>query len=634
MSGSLQSRALVVCLGLVLGLSGLSARLIHLQWFDRRESVRKASQSHTRKLPLPAERGLIVDRNEDVLAWNLPVTTVKVDKKHLSDPRVVAFGVAYSQLAGKPEFEEATAHDRRRMVMGERYRLLESVPPHQIVERHFKLAVAVLSRHLRIPKAEIRARIEGSSLMDLTLAKDLREDLADDLEEAVRQNYLQGFRFEKSSRRWYSSSKLATHSIGFVDHEGKGQMGVERVLNQYLSGKDGYRILKRDPRGLLLAPNEGKVKPPIAGFNVQLSLDMGLQSIVEEELDAALVEYKSEKAAIIFADPKTGDILAMASRPHFDLNVREGVEDASFHFAVQAIYEPGSTFKVVGTSAALDMGLANLDTTIFCHWGNLREGRFSVPDHHPYGDLTFRQVLAKSSNIGTYKLSKMVTPPRFVDYAKGFGFSQKTGIVSGAEESGLFADWGNAVNFSRMAFGYGVSVTPLQVTMAYCALANGGELMKPRLVTGVIANDGTLVERFDPEVRGRAVKESTARRMREALTTVVSPKGTARRAAVPGFKVAGKTGTAKKFNPAGGYYDNRYVCSFAGMLPAENPAFVCVVVIDDPNIDDPETEEFERPGGGSVAAPVFAKIAARAAAHLSLAPTEPIEEGETLAGTE
>jgi len=635
-SGALQSRALVVCLGLVLGLSGLSARLIHLQWFDRRESGNKATDSYTRKLPLPAERGLIVDRNEDVLAWNLPVTTVRVDKYHLRDPRIAAYGVAYSQLAGTEEFEIANEYERRRMIMGERFRLLEAVPPHQIVERHFKLAVAVLARHLQQPKAEIRSRIEESSRMDLTLAKDLREDLADGLEDAVRENYIQGFRFEKKARRWYSSSGLATHSIGFVDHEGHGQMGVERMLDEHLSGKDGYRILKRDTRGLLLAPNEGKVKPPVAGFNVQLSLDMGLQAMVEEELDAALSLYKSQKAAVILADPKTGDILAIASRPHFDLNVREGVEDASLHYAVQAIYEPGSTFKVVGTSAALDLGLVGLDTNMFCHWKRLDEGAFAVPDHHPYGDLTFRQVLAKSSNIGTYKFSKMVGRPRFVEYVKKYGFTEKTGILTGSEEAGQLCDWSNGMNFSRMTFGYSVSVTPLQVTMAYCALANDGLLMKPRLVTGVIANDGTMVKRFDPEVKNRVLRESTARRMREALSLVVSDYGTARRAKVPGFKVAGKTGTAKKFSPAGGYYNDRYVCSFAGMLPAEDPAFVCVVVIDDPNIDDPETEEFERPGGGTVGAPVFARISARAASYMNLTPTEPIEgeDGEILAASE
>lgn len=611
-----------MCFGLVLGLSGLSARLIHLQWFDRQESVQKAARSYTRKLPLPAERGLIVDRNEDVVAWNLPVTTVRVDKYHLRDPNIAALGVAYGRLAGAADFEEATVAKRRRMIMVERRRLLESMPPHEIVDRHFRHAVAVVARHLRIPKAELHARIEDSSLMDVSIAKDLREDVADELERAVRANYVQGFRFEKSSRRWYSSSKLATHTIGFVDHEGQGQCGIERSLNDYLRGKDGYRILKRDPRGLLLAPNEGKLKPPIAGFNVQVSLDLGLQSILEEEIDDALALYKSEQAAVILIDPKTGDILGMVSRPHFDLNVREGVVDSSFHYAVQAIYEPGSTFKVVGTAAAMDLGLANPGTQVFCHHGRLDEGAFSVPDHHPYGWLSFEQVLAKSSNIGTYMLSKQVGRARFVDYVKRFGFTRKSGVMLASEEAGLLCDWKNGMNFSRMSFGYSVSVTPMQVAMAYSALANGGELMKPRLVKGVIANDGTVVESYEPESAGRVLKESTARRMRQALATVVSKKGTASRAAVPGFKVAGKTGTARKNKPGGGYYSDRYVVSFAGMLPAENPEFVCVVVI-----DDPRTTDVKR-GGGTIAAPVFAKIAGRAASYWNLTPTEPLEESQ------
>ncbi len=401
-------------------------------------------------------------------------------------------------------------------------------------------------------------------------------------------------------------------------------------MNRYLTGKDGYRILKRDPRGFLLAANMGKLKPPIAGFHVQLTLDLGMQAIVEEELDAALVEYKSERAAVLLVEPKTGEVLAIASRPAFDLNVRENVADTSFNFAIQAIYEPGSTIKVVATTAALDLGLVNPATQVFCHHGRLGEGRFAVPDHHPYGWLSFEEVLMKSSNIGTYKLAKQVGPNNYVDYLKRFGFTSKSGISMSGEEAGTMVDPSNAVNFSRMSYGYGVSVTPLQMTMAYAAIANGGNLMKPRIVKSVIANDGTVVEEFGPEVRGRVMSERSSAQMRHALTTVISKKGTAKRAAVPGFLGAGKTGTVEK-NRVGarGYDHDHYVVSFVGMLPADDPAFVCVVVI-----DDPLTNEVKR-YGGTIAAPVYAKIATRVAAHMGLTPTEPIEgEEDVLAATD
>lgn len=622
MNKPVESRALIVCLGLVLGLSCLSARLIHLQWFDRKETQAKATKIYERELRLPAERGLIVDRNEDVLAWNLPVTSIKVDKYHLKDPKTAAFGVAYARLSGQAEFEEAEAPKRRRMIFSERSYLLDTMRPQDIVDSHFKHAVAVMSRHLRMPKAELREKIEGSSLMDITLAKDLREDVAGDLEQAVRDNYVQGFRFEKNARRWYPASKLATHTVGFVNHDGIGQCGVEKSVEKYLQGKDGYRILKRDPRGLLLAPNEGKLKPPRAGLSVQVTLDMGLQMIVEEELDAALNLYQAEKGSIILIEPKTGDVLAIASRPHFDLNLKEGIAEGSFNYAVQAIYEPGSTFKVVATSAALDLGLVNPRTPIFCHHAHLQEKGFVVKDHHPYGMLTFEQILAKSSNIGAFKLAKQVGVRRFVKSLKDFGFTQRSGISLASESRGMLADPGNDVNFSTMSYGYGVSVTPIQVAMAYSAVANGGVLMKPRLVKSVIANDGTIMEQFDPEVRGRVMKKSTSRLMRHALATVIDPKGTARRGKVPGFKGAGKTGTARKVKKTGGYYEDRYVVSFAGMLPVKDPAFVCVVVI-----DDPQTTDVPR-GGGTIAAPVFAKVAGRAASYWNLTPTEPIEESE------
>jgi len=617
-SNPVQNRALVVCFGLVLGLSGLSARIIHLQWFDAKELQKQASKAREEKSILPAERGLVVDRNDDVLASNLPVTSVWVTKLHLANKDVTARGVAFSNLSGREDFEAAPLPQKTRMVEAERYRVLASMDSDEIVERHFRQAVAVMARHLRIPRAELRKRIEGSPNEYFSIAKDLREDVAMALERAMRDHHLQGFSFKKGSRRWYSSSMLATHSIGYMNQEGKG-LGVEKSFNHYLEGRDGFSVSKRDLRGFLSAPNEGRIKPPLAGFNVQMTLDMGLQSIVEEELDAALALYQATKGSVLLVDPKTGDVLAIASRPHFNLNVREG---SDFHYAVQAIFEPGSTMKIVATTAALDLGLVSPSTQIFCHHAYLRESGFTVKDHHPYGMLSFEQILAKSSNIGAFKLAKQVGRERFVGYLKAFGFTEKSGVCLNNEEAGLLADSRNAVNFSTMSYGYGVSVTPMQIAMAYSAVANGGLLMTPRLVKGVIANDGTIVKGYEPEVRRRVMKERTARQMRHALATVVGLKGTARRAAVVGQSVAGKTGTAWKVKATGGYDKNRKVVSFVGMLPADDPAFVCVVVI-----DDPRTTEVKI-GGGTVAAPTFAKIATRAASYWNLPQTAPITESQ------
>ncbi|NNC89047.1 MAG: penicillin-binding protein 2 [Akkermansiaceae bacterium] len=619
----------MICLTIVAGFSILSIRLVHLQWLDRHESVTKASRSYTRERLLPARSGLIVDRNEEIIARNMPVSTIVVDKYHLRDPKIVSLGVACQRLMGTRAWIEADELGRRKLLMAQRRKVLEEMAPGDIVQDHLSRALVVISRSLRIPSDELRSRIEGSKLMEVVVAKDLPEDVADEIEETIGTHRLQGFRFEKRMHRWYSASKLATHTVGFVNHEGAGVCGVERTMGDYLRGKDGYRILKRGSRGFLLAPHEGKLKPPIAGFNVQLSLDLGLQAIVEEELDSGLAEFEAERGAVIMMAPGSGDVLAIASRPHFDLNDRAGVADASFHYAVQALYEPGSTFKVVAATGVLDAGLMSPSTVTHCHWGMLQESHgVRVPDHHPYGDLTLEEVLMKSSNIGAYKIAKRLGRPAFLDYLDRFGFAQRTGIALPGESAGLVSDATNAVNFSRLSYGYGISVTPLQVAAAYGAIANGGTLMKPRLVQAVIANDGTAIESYGPESVGKVMSGPASRRMRAALSRVVSKEGTASRAAVPGFKSAGKTGTAKKTLANGrGYHADRYVVSFAGMLPADEPEFVCVVVI-----DDPQTTSVKR-SGGTIGAPIFANIAARAAAYLNLEPTEPVELEDSLASS-
>lgn len=625
-SRPLQSRALVICLVLVAGFSVLSVRLVHLQWLDRGDTAARSARTFTRRIILPGERGVIVDRNEEIVARNIPVTTVVADMQHLADPKVAAWGAAYALVSQEAKWVTASLGERNTMVKRARMRMISTQTGDQITQRHREHIARILSRPLGRQESELLKDLSSKTVGEFVLTQNVIEDEADRLEELVRENWIQGLFFRKKMKRWYASPELAVHAIGFVNYKGSGQCGIERRMEKRLAGKDGWRVLKANNQGMLLAPNEGELRPPRGGLHVKLTLDFGLQSIVEEELDAALEEFIAVQGAVILLEPKTGEILAMASRPHFNLNLRENVAGASFNYAIQAIYEPGSTLKIVATSGALDKGLVHPGTQVFCHHGLMREGRFTVPDHHPYGYLTFDEVLMKSSNIGTYMLAKKLGRDSYVSYLHGFGFVQKTGLMLSGEQAGLMADPTNAVNYSRMSYGYGVSVTPLQIAMAYGAIANGGLLMRPHVVKEVIANNGLVVERFEPEVVRRVLKERTATQMRNALTKVVSKKGTASRAAVAGFNVAAKTGTALKIGPNGRYLDGHYVVSLVGMVPAEDPAFVCVVVI-----DDPLTTEVKR-YGGTVAAPPFAKIAARVAAYMGLTPTEPIEgEGDILA---
>ena len=628
MKSPVRNRALFMCLALVAGFSVLSVRLVYLQWIDREEAVKDAAVSLTHTQVVPARFGLIVDRNEEIVARNLPVTKIVADMRHLEALPLAVRGVAYAAASRKAEWSGATDEERAMMLGRERRRLLELYTGREdVIQRaYLDHVVETLGPALRMHGKELRGVLTQEGRNDIPVAKNLREDEADEIEGVLREARIQGFRFEKKMRRWYPASKLATHTVGYRDHEGRGRCGVERSMSEYLRGRDGYRVYRTDNRGLLLAHGGEKLSPPRLGLNVQLTLDFGIQAIVEEELDAALGKYISDRGAVIVMAPETGDLLAIASRPHFDLNVREGVREAAAHYAIQAIYEPGSTFKMVAAAGALDAGLVTPETEVNCYWGYRSMGAYGVPDHHPYGMLTVEQVLQKSSNTGAFELALRLGRHRFVEYLKAFGFTEKTGLGLAGEEAGMLADPSNAVNFSRMSYGYGVAVTPLQVACAYAALGNGGVRMTPRLVKAVVANDGTVVERYEPRVVKRVVSETTARRMLAALAMVVDPKGTAKRAKVPGFRAAGKTGTSEKLREGGGgYCADRFVVSFAGLLPAEKPAFVCVVVI-----DDPRTEEVKR-YGGTIAAPVFARIAERTAAYLNLVPTEPVEEEELLA---
>jgi len=618
---AVHSRALLVCLVLVTGFSGLSARLIYLQWIDRDTSAPKAARNRTDKEIIPGKFGYIVDRNDRIMARNLPVTTVVADKIHLRDPEVAARGVAFAELVDSREWIEGTEQERRRFLKRRTRRIREELPLGELLDRYVEHMIPIAARAIGIDPQELEEKLRVK-LEYVTIAKDLREDEADEIQEALEDNFIYGFRFEKRVKRWYSTSNMATHTTGYVNYEGVGQCGLERELGPHLRGHDGYQITRKNQSGLVLLTGGGVLKPPRSGFDARLSLDLNIQTIVEEELDWGLQKFESSCGAVVVLEPKSGDVLAIASRPHFDLNLRQNMDESAMHYAVQGVYEPGSTLKLISAAAALDLGIMSPKTQTYCHNGYMRIPGGYVKDYKGFENITLEEVLAKSSNIGAYKIGLRVGTRRYMDYLRRFGFTRKTGITLSGEKGGWTTDPGNGINFSRITYGYGVVVTPLQIACAYATIANGGVRMKPRLVQALLANDGTVVQEFPPEKVERAVSEKTARKMCVALETVVNPRGkgnTGKFAAVPGYLVCGKTGTARLYKD-GAYLSDRYAVSFAGFMPRDDPAFVCVVVI-----RDPLTKEVKI-GGGSVAAPVFQRIAARTAACLNLTPTEPVEE--------
>jgi cell division protein FtsI/penicillin-binding protein 2 len=619
-----------LCLVLVAGLSVLSGRLIQIQLVDRQRYAESSRKAYHRVEKLPAVRGMIVDRHEEPLAKSIPVSTVFVDKNHLMDPKLAAYGLAYQEASSEPGWNELDPAKKRRRISGLRGELLTRETADTLVQKHLAYAIGILARPLGMRKEELRQKIETSKGKWIPISKDLPQDIADNLREEIEANWIQGFEFENSIKRWYTAPDLATHLTGFTgevekkDEEGVprtrvlGQFGVEASMESFLAGRDGTREHCRDARGLVVPGDSGSLKPPRAGLNVKLTIDMGLQAVVEQELDAGLAEFESNKGAVILMDPKSGEILAMVSRPHFDLNHKQDIAENGYNYAIQAIYEPGSTIKIVAAAGALNEGLVGPQSSVFCHNGYYNSGGVELKDDHPAGSLTFEGVLQKSNNIGTFSLGRQLGAKRFYDYLNRFGFGKKTGIQLSGESSGIARDTGNVMDFSRACFGYATNVTPLQLASAYSVIAGDGKLRKPHIVKSIIANDGTVVEDYQPEVVCDVLKPKAAAQMRAALEKVVLPGGTATRAAVPGFRSAGKTGTVQKHNPKGGYLANSYIVSFAGMMPAQDPAFVCVVVI-----DDPRTTKVNR-YGGTIAAPVFSKIATRAASRMNLQPTEPV----------
>ncbi|MEO5719231.1 MAG: penicillin-binding protein 2, partial [Chthoniobacterales bacterium] len=405
----------------------------------------------------------------------------------------------------------------------------------------------------------------------------------------------------------------------------RGIQGVEASMDQYLRGEDGYRYIERDAQGREIVLYRGLERAPRNGSQVHLTIDMGLQTIVENELDAAMREYRPAKATIILMRPQTGEILAMANRPNFDLNLRaEAKPEEMKNRAIIDMMEPGSTFKIVTAAAAINEHKVGLDSMVFCENGVWNVGGRPLHDHghKGYGDLSVQDILVHSSNIGAAKLAVMLGEQKFYEYIRRFGFGDRTGIELPGEIRGLVhppRSW-SKISITRIPMGQEVGVTPLQMIMAMATIANGGKLVQPRIVKTVTDDKGQVSGNLGPSVVRQVISPQTASLVALALRGVVGKHGTAAEAAVPGFTISGKTGTAQKAAPGGGYEKNKYVVSFSGFLPSENPAFVALVVLDDAHTKDPNLNY-----GGTVAGPIFSRVAEQAARYLDLEPHEEIE---------
>ena len=567
-----QARAVTVCFGLVGLFSVYSFRLIDLQIVQHEKFTTLAAEKHNHKQIIYARRGIIRDSHNEPLAENIPVKTVVADASHIRDPVAVAAAIA-DQL---------------------------EMDPRDIASK--------LSQ-------------SGKGSKHIILKGEIPEETAEKIKESLRVANLRGIYFDQDFVRVYPNGQMLSQVIGFVDHDHNGTMGIERTMQDFLQGADGFRYIETDRTGKELVPYRGQESAARDGCDVKLTIDLSLQNILETELDGACAEFKPKDASAIMMRPQTGEILAMASRPTFDPNKPgQAAPEQEKNRSIVDMVEPGSTFKIVTTSAVLEEKLVTPDTTVFCENGHFQYAGRVLRDAHPMGVLTVHQVLMKSSNIGVAKLALQLGETKLYEYIRRYGFGERTGIALSGEISGLVNPphrW-SKLDITRIPMGQSVAVTPLQLVAAMSSVANGGKLMKPMIVSEIRDQTGRLVASFTPEMVRDVISGETAVKIVSALKDVVSKQGTAQKAEVPGFRVAGKTGTAQKVDPRGGYMVGRYVTSFVGFMPADDPKFALLVLLDDPTMK--QGEAF----GGTVAGPVFARIAEKTARYLDLRPTEEI----------
>ena len=520
-------------------------RLLFIQFFRSEYLTSIAKKQHNQLVELEPRRGTIYDRNLKAQAFNMSMDSLYAEPNIIKDKEGLA-----NQLLPILGLERGYLQDRLNR----------------------KKSFIWLARKLSPEKSE-----------------------------AVKGLKAKGLGFMKETKRIYPNSYLASHIVGFSGMDNLGLEGLERSFDGYLRGTSGWAIFLRDARLKKLDIWE-KMVVPQDGMDLVLTIDEVIQYIAERELDKAFKDFHAKGASIVVMDPHTGKILAMANRPTYDLNDRSGVsKDAIRNRAICDLYEPGSVFKIVTASAALEEKKVTEDDIFFCENGAYRVGGRILHDHHAHGNLTFRQVIEQSSNIGTVKIAQILGPDTLYRYIKAFGFGTKTGVDLSGEISGMIHPprlW-SKTSITAVPIGQEVGVTALQLASAISVIANGGLLMKPYIVDSVRDNQGNIIKQNKPVMVRKVISVDTAMRIKKILTGVIE-EGTGKLGRVSGFSAAGKTGTAQKLEPNGSYSHDKFVASFIGFSPAEDPMITIVVTV-----DEPHPYYF----GGVVAAPVFKKVA-------------------------
>lgn len=563
-----RGRILIVLLVMGAGFAAVGLRLVHLQIIESAELARRAERQQERLVKLEPKRGTIVDRLGRELAVSLDVESVYGVPTEVDNPRSVARQLGRILRENPAEFEKRLASDRR---------------------------FVWLSRKVDPAKAAQVRRLDPRAI---------------------------GLQTE--SRRFYPKKTLAGSVLGFTNIDNKGIEGVELWYDDMLRGVDGLVLAEKDARGRTVFPGGHgfQFRQPQPGKDITLTLDEVIQHIAEKELDRGLAEAKARGGVCIVMNPHTGEVLALSVRSTLRgrgaFNPNEPTQYRPEEWRNRAVtdaFEPGSIFKVVTAAAALEEKLVHPQERIDCGAGSIQVADRVIRDAHKNGVLTFTDVIAESSNVGTIKVAQRLGKARFAKYIDAFGFGKKTGIDLPGEIPGLTRDhrlW-SGVSLASMSIGQEIGVTPIQMAGAFSAIANGGTLMKPYLVSEI--GDSKDEERvaFGPVIAGRAISEGTSRALRQILQKVVE-SGTGQKAKPASYTAAGKTGTAQKIDQRTGQYSKEdYVSSFVGFAPAAAPKLVIVVMVDSP---------VGVSWGGSVAAPVFRAVAEQSLTYLQVQPDD------------
>ena len=534
-----KKRLLFLMTAVIVLFAGLAVKMGIIVFVQGEQLQQKALLQQTRDLVVAAKRGEILDCNGNVLAQSANAQAVVIR-------------------------------------------------PSEIKEEEVDAVVNVLSDVLDMDAETVRKKVTDTSKSEVWLKRQLDDDVTDQL----RDIGLPGVYFTVDIKRYYTNSAFLTQALGFTSVDGSGQEGIEAYFDRYLSGEDGRIMSETDRDGRAVALGEEEYIAPVDGYNVVLTVDEVIQSFLEQELEEAYYQQNAQSAYGIAMDPKTGEILAIANIPDYDLNdiPRDDIPlltELTRNKVITDVYEPGSTFKVVTLASALDSNAITVDTTFDCSGSLVVDGQqikcWRYPNSH--GHQTLSEAVQNSCNVAFMKMGLAMETEKFYDYIYDFGFGQESGITFPSDSGGIVMSekYVTKRDLARIAFGQSIAVTPLQLISSFCAVVNGGFLYKPTLVKGIQDSGGTYIDEYEPEVVSQPISAQTSATVREILESVVA-EGSGKNCYIPGYRIGGKTGTAQKYDENHNVMHDKVIASFIAFAPVEDPQIAVLIVVDEPAV--------------------------------------------------